>query len=143
MKDYKKLLDDYQKQKPNMEGIEKMLYDGFDEVIRKSGKIAAQGEVLMMINAAIMDNITLREAYGKYCVQRAEPSEIPLKLSDMDVHSYESENGKLLISHVDKPTVSYEFYLKLVRRPQVDISDDLWERIRDYVLTILNEKMRE
>ena len=143
MKDYKKLLDDYQKQMPNMEGIEKVLYDGFDEVIRKSGKIAAQGEVLLMINAAITDDITLREAYGRYCVQRAEPSELSVKLSDKDVISYECENGKLLIGHVDKPTVDYEFYLKLVKRVPVDISDDLWEKIRDHVLTVLNEKMHE
>lgn len=128
---FKEELGLIQKEQPNKELVESLLDSTMqmtEHIAEKEGEIA----IRLYLLQAVIENITLRQAFIKYKVQTAATRDIPTEYTD----GYPTLVKKIKDNQLFN---TYESYIKLVPREPVDELSIEWRGIESDFIDFLTK----
>lgn len=128
---FKEELELLQKEQPNKQLIESLLDSTVqmaEEIAKKEGEIA----IRLYLLRAVIENITLRQAFIKYKVQRATSRDIPTEYT---------EGYPMIEKRVKDHRLynTYEGYIRLVPREPIDELSIDWREIESDFIDFLTK----
>ena len=98
----------------DMKELTKMVFDGFDKMLEDNAEKERDTSLYLFLLTSVMQNITLREAYERYMIQR--------------------ENVEPAIKPTLMQRLEWEYRIRIVERDEsIDIPTELWnEHVLDF-----------
>ena len=129
MKDELKLLEQYQPPKKVVDELLDSSAKMVADIVNKEAEIA----IRLYLLQAVIENITLRQAFIKYKVQTATTSDVPFAYT---------EGYPMLIQKIDGNQLlkTYEGYVRLVPRCPIDNTEEIdWKEIENDFIAFLTK----